>query len=349
METGAFVETLSKLSSDENISPHEAAKLATSLSEFLQSGLGIDSSQFFRKVDWESLGQSPIPVTSLVSTPINQDAPGFPHYWVYRSPKNGFPDATSTIPSKYFDNHVAAHTTHLENIEAGCDSYVKASTGAGDPRYQNIVTANLFLPDLMRGLMVVAHEPVHNLIESIENIKGQGYVFNEALITYLGIKALVLFAQEVLDPQADPVSGFVKYYADYFEFVQIFRRLSYLKLKEVYNRDAVARGETEDRSAEAQETLEMIRRITGLVTGITDRKKLEEINNAVIYSDFAYSGSIVVSEFFTMKAIDVKRFILDMPYREEVLPELIVYFNEHIDSPPENLEQQWQDLCKITT
>ncbi len=346
MERKAISGVLEKLTSEESIQPEAAVVLTVQLSQFMETNLGISTTAFFRETDESMSGSLPIPIIRFEDTPINQDVAGYPHYWVYSSPRHIFPQAAGELPFAYFDNHEAAHGKHLQNITKGLDSYVKASVGAGDPRYANTISPYLFRPDLVHGLAVVAHEPLHPFLAAIEEIEQQDYDFGEALTTFLGTRVSVMFAQEVLEPQGNLVSEFVRNYAAYTEFVYLFRRLSYFKLSEIYNR-ANQEAEHIDSVPEAEETLNLIRQMTGRLTRTTDAERLQEINNAVIYSDFDYAGSILIAEFFDLQGVDVKRFLLNREYRYKVVPKLINFYKANKDVPPRDLEAQWQAVLQI--
>lgn len=334
------------------ISQRKAIWLIISVNDYMYRYLGLANAHFFDDIAEETFDGSPIVLMAESKSILGKS---HPNYWVWVSPQREFNVETTKRNYKYFKTYPEAIKWHQSNKNKGLDSYIRGSEGFGNQSYRNRIARDLFQPDVMYALYVSTHEPLHNKFATDQLIQMAGPTFEEALINYLGMEVFRLFVDEYLGEFAPNNSHNIlirttaKEYLDDYISKNAFIRLAFFKLQNMYNEKKNVKKRT--RIKKEQALLNQIRKI--FARWYTDPKRgiavKNQINNAYLASNFTYSHSILIKNFFETFSIDPKKFIQDKSYRNSVLPQLIQYFQENREKYPVNLDEQWENLSKKMT
>lgn len=321
------------------INEDTAVTFALQASKWLQERLGIDTSDFFRVVDVDSLTGEPLNVYSF--RPTNSEIhPDNNHFWVYESPQTEI-ILDHLQPFTYFDNYSEALDKHIKNLVAGKDSYVRGASGAS--ANSNIIRRALFEVHFAYGIMVVLHEPYHPWVSNLlaKNILNDMYIVNEALTSFLGFESLRIFSKESMsDPKL--IHAIDTIIDQTYQSTE-FSRLAYFLLKRKYTE--MPQQEIL-RDTEAEALLSEIREYSSRrdVNPDMETIRINEFNNARVIASLHYSGTLLVRDYFQTNCLDTVEFILNEELQGKHIQKIFDYVRTNFYKEPTNLDEVWENM-----
>lgn len=318
------------------VSERRADALVSDLSWWLFSNFSLQTHGFFSETDPTFTNHHhAIPILVDIAHPID---PGEEHmHYIIASTK----PKSLEISYGYSEYYIAAMDIVSRRKSEGHDTFIRSVGGLGTTDYVNWVSRNLFDPDLVYGLVVAAHEPIHPLFTEIH---GVNRIFDESLVTYLGFQLLTLFINEHPD-----IPMFIRRAVADFSRLQRerdeFYRLAYMKLTGLYNQ------QSPDTSIEPNKKSGVLDEIRDVAAAMYRDQEHQDrirnlVNNAFIGSRWPYTGTHIIKGLFDTHEIDVREFLLSKIYRDRQITWLAEDFSTKFNHIPANLNQQWIVLCR---
>jgi hypothetical protein len=210
--------------------------------------------------------------------------------------------------------------------------------GGGGIAERNYIQPQMFEPNLLHALYVVAHEPLHPLFKHLNHRD-----LEESLVTALSLSILQSFP-EVEEWKGDTAflrTPIQEYIADHTIKLQYFRLVGE-KLHALYSRSE--RQGIPWRLQDENEFLALIRNDYIIYADSPFAvKESQNINNAWISALYPYTFALVVADFFRQKSIQPLQIIKSKSMRDLWIPRL----RDFLIQPPIrtiNGEELWQSV-----